>query len=108
MTENSEDSNILSSKRKGDDKQSRVKGSDTSLTASYPSSSSATPTVSKVARQPSTAAQAVVFPLLPAAAAAASSAVPRSEKKPRSAGSREQFLQKVRLLVRRCAARALS
>jgi len=91
----SEDSNSGSSKT-GDDKQPRF--SDTSLTASYPSSTSATDPVSSVARQ-STDQSIALLPSLPAAAAAAAVAaaptIQRSEKK--AATPREQFLPKVRI-----------
>ena len=97
----SEESNSVSSKPGDDIKQPRLKGSDTSssLTASYPSSTSAP--AATASAQPAAEQQPVELPSLPAAAAAAAPVV--RQRKPRRAGFREQFLQKVKTKKRWCA-----
>jgi hypothetical protein len=92
------DSNSVSSKPKEDDKKPRAKkkkGSDTSYTTNDPSSSSAMATVGTTVAASQPTSQPGLSTLATAAAAAAPP-VSLSEKKPRRAGFREQFLQKVR------------
>ena len=103
-TESSFDSNSVSSKPGGDEKQPSSKGSDTLITTNDPASSSTTATESGGARKP--AAQSEVLPSpsasVPAAAAAART-VPRCEKKKkkprRRAGFKERFIQKVKIII---------
>jgi len=106
MGVDSEDSNVGSSKT-GDNKQPPMKGSSdtsneandpSSHAASYPSSTSAT-VATKARRQPT--AQSLILPSHKTVAATAAPAIPRSKKKSQSAGFREQFLPKVRI-VRIC------
>jgi hypothetical protein len=93
-----EDSNSVPSKPE-DDEQSRMRWSETSLsTTNEPSSASATVVIASVARHPTV--QSTTLPTLALAAADATAvaapAVCLREKKPRRAGFREQFLQKVK------------
>lgn len=96
MDAGSEDSNSALSKP-GDDNRPRMKDSESSsLTASYPTSTSAPTIASSVGRQPTK--QPINLPSFPAAAAVTAPTVPRSEKKPRKSGFRELFLQKVSII----------
>jgi hypothetical protein len=94
LDSDSGDSTSVSSRPEDDRKQPRMRWSDTSSTTNEPALASAIVTVSvAAARQPTSQSG---LPTFAAAAAAAAPRVPMKEKKPRRAGFREQFLQKVR------------
>ncbi len=93
-SEYSESNNSESTKPTINANARRRSGDTSTSTTNEPSSSSATVSTSvEEARQPTS--QSAILPAATATAAAAPT-VPLSGKKPRRAGSREQFLQKVR------------
>jgi hypothetical protein len=88
------DSNSVSSGPENNDKQPHMRRSDTSFTTNnVPSSASATEVSTAVAGPPTPRSG---LPTFADAAAAAAPTVPLKEKKPRRAGFRDEFVQKVR------------